>query len=238
MIPDWLPDWKDAGAYPYGKVVARLDSKPPDPRIRNYRGWAWEYLRRSPDYQRDWATLALPHYDDDRSFGDGVPIKHFQQQYGILLPIDPARGAEVDPSFVMNMLADGRFLPNDRDERTANPAREVLVFRKDWPLASQLERARRYLESTQSTSDRKVATARNHVEKWPFYLRILDAEAAGAADREIASALFPETKDEYPDHSARQQVKNDRRAAHRLRDGEYRYIVFGEMRRAEGGPVK
>lgn len=40
--PEWLPDWRDPDAYP-------------DPEDLSLHEWAWEFLRRSPDYQRDYA---------------------------------------------------------------------------------------------------------------------------------------------------------------------------------------
>ena len=40
MKPEWLPDWRDPSAYP------APDDLSPD-------GWAWEFLRRNPRYQRD-----------------------------------------------------------------------------------------------------------------------------------------------------------------------------------------
>ncbi|MCH7793910.1 MAG: hypothetical protein IH900_02035 [Proteobacteria bacterium] len=41
MKPDWLPDWDDAKAYP----------KPKD---LDWGQWAWQFLRRSPEYQKDY----------------------------------------------------------------------------------------------------------------------------------------------------------------------------------------
>lgn len=37
--PDWLPDWRDKSAYP------KHNSK---------KRWAWEFLRRNPEYQKDY----------------------------------------------------------------------------------------------------------------------------------------------------------------------------------------
>lgn len=38
--PDWLPDWQDLSRYP-------------DPKTAPMRRWAWEFLRRNEEYQRD-----------------------------------------------------------------------------------------------------------------------------------------------------------------------------------------
>ncbi|MGX9182135.1 transcriptional regulator domain-containing protein [Mesorhizobium sp. BHbdii] len=44
--PAW-PDWQDDGAYEYTARLTRC-------------GWAWEFLRRNPDFQKDLA-VALRH---------------------------------------------------------------------------------------------------------------------------------------------------------------------------------
>jgi hypothetical protein len=66
MKPDWLPDWKDPKAYP----------KPND---RSLKQWAWQFLRRNPEYQADykrWRELldslgereTLPNIEEDMRF--------------------------------------------------------------------------------------------------------------------------------------------------------------------------
>ncbi len=50
QTPPWLPDWKRESGYP------------PHPGTER-RQWAWEFLRRSPGYQADYARLmAQPYY--------------------------------------------------------------------------------------------------------------------------------------------------------------------------------
>lgn len=45
--PDWLPDWRDETAY--------------EDHGDDFRAWAWEFLRRNPEYQADYARWeALP----------------------------------------------------------------------------------------------------------------------------------------------------------------------------------
>src|ERR1700739_3527049 len=48
MKPPWLPDWLDQSQYP--SDTTRLE-------------WAWQFLRRNPEYQRFWAELIKPQYD-------------------------------------------------------------------------------------------------------------------------------------------------------------------------------
>src|SRR5262245_43523766 len=47
----WLPDWeKDLHKYPKPTEKSRLE-------------WAWQFLRRNPQYQQLWAQLIKPHFD-------------------------------------------------------------------------------------------------------------------------------------------------------------------------------
>lgn len=52
--PNWLPDWQDLSRYP-------------DPKTSPMRRWAWEFLRRNEEYQRDAGPiLALDKMHDAR----------------------------------------------------------------------------------------------------------------------------------------------------------------------------
>lgn len=72
--PDWLPDWTDPAAYPdHGENAA---------------AWAWEFLRRNPEYQEDFAHyMSVPaYYPDgggktpklaDRTYNDEAEMIYF-----------------------------------------------------------------------------------------------------------------------------------------------------------------
>ena len=51
MAPKWLPDWRKPSQYPDPSKaeVTRLD-------------WAWQFLRRNPEYQQLWSNLIAPNY--------------------------------------------------------------------------------------------------------------------------------------------------------------------------------
>ena len=61
MVPDWLPDWRNAGAYPA-------------PSELNLTSWAWQFLRRNPEYQNDVADWLEDRISQvwSRSTGDDV----------------------------------------------------------------------------------------------------------------------------------------------------------------------
>lgn len=78
MKPRWLPDWeKDLHKYPKPTEKSRLE-------------WAWQFLRRNPQYQRLWAQLIKPKYDPEdvtRSLARASretgfrPISTFRRRY-------------------------------------------------------------------------------------------------------------------------------------------------------------
>ena len=51
-IPTWLPNWKNSDEYP-------------NPKNTIADQWAWEFLRRNPEYQAD----LLPLVKDDKTDG-------------------------------------------------------------------------------------------------------------------------------------------------------------------------
>ncbi|MFC1818428.1 transcriptional regulator domain-containing protein [Thermodesulfobacteriota bacterium] len=54
MKPDWLPDWRDANAYP-------------DPEANTARQWAWEFLRRNSKYQKDCEKVPVEFFQELRN---------------------------------------------------------------------------------------------------------------------------------------------------------------------------
>ena len=90
--PTWLPDWTDAGAYP------NADDLHPEQ-------WAWEFLRRNPDYQRtflekhDEATGAerwgLTFLMDPTTPGERMGNTPFQHAWMFAFPRPGQERAEV-----------------------------------------------------------------------------------------------------------------------------------------------
>jgi len=60
---------------------------------------------------------------------------------------------------------------------------------------------------------------------WSRYLRLLDADAIGAPIDEIGRILHPGKKNEGGKLQLSYLLRNDRRAARKLRDGGYRRIM-------------
>ena len=116
------------------------------------------------------------------------------------------------------------------DEPTPNKQHQylVLVFDLAAPLEPQLEKVRQRLSVTQewfqqaTQGDKKHKKAKYLAKKnWQTFLRLLDAEAAGASLEEIRDNLVeyePESAD--ADHKAKAANKlwRHRKLAHDLRD--------------------
>ena len=66
MIPNWLPDWRDADAYPKANDTS-------------LNQWAWEFLRRWPEYQHDnstWQALGIDVDFIPTESGDAMSFSH------------------------------------------------------------------------------------------------------------------------------------------------------------------
>src|SRR6266700_5276026 len=76
-IPDWLPDWTKPDQYP-------------DPKTTSSRQWAWEFLRRNPEYQRLWDELIAPHFDPKVWYNDQIleilRNDEYQRRWNELIP--------------------------------------------------------------------------------------------------------------------------------------------------------
>jgi hypothetical protein len=87
-IPQWLPDWRKEEDYP-------------DPGKTEPAHWAWEFLRRNPDYQKDFQDHCGPFTVELTPSGDYTLISpddprllkglELSKLYGIHIMCDPAR---------------------------------------------------------------------------------------------------------------------------------------------------
>lgn len=104
---------------------------------------------------------------------------------------------------------------------------EVLcIFNLDFPIKKQIDSAHSQLtESRKFYLDKykssQPVTPRNMKKMYPYYLMVLDAEAAGIKEREMAKTLLPKEPDSYPDRQATKKIHNWLVAARKIRDGGY-----------------
>jgi hypothetical protein len=261
-----IANWRDANAYPkWGKS--------------SLTRFAWEFLRRNPEYQKDWADYLnicrgiLPHYDPR------IPLN--QEDYDKLeyhanhLNFDPPRLAEESKSEWRVRVKKGRttLLPvwyarkwgikhsiydpyypyeedlppvffenahtssfitqhwpgfSEADDNGILKPTLAMAFGLSLPIDAQIEAARRALLARQrSLINKGVITSfpdKVPRKEWIIYLRLLDAEAAGVKPKEMASCLYPDEEDVYPDYIPQKKARSALTQAKKWRDSWYRFI--------------
>ena len=228
MKPDWCPDWLMTAAYPNKATPLQ---------------WAWEFLRRNAQYQKMWEKLIKPNYNpaaldaasNRRSPGrrtrlrmDDTPTvaDKFKQEFHVATsppppPAEPKAKLLFDTQYIQYEAnptrgASGRVY----GEMKARQA--VLWFNLDWPIAPQLANANNLL-LTLENSQRQF---RIREDNYRAYLRVLDAKAAGAKLKKIAEELYPK----LPAGSGLQRVRDDLKAAERLRDYDFWLIAVNRQK--------
>jgi hypothetical protein len=209
QAPPWLPDWRNTTGYPEPKVPVGTSSS---------HRWRWEFQRRDPDYQCEWAGRA------NRS------AEFWRERYGLIKPVDPAspkasfvawpiywiqpRGAG-DLSFEIRQRAGTALIQFDL-KRPLGPQFESAQFiLQPWTLDEADEQA-------QEQSGFLLICKRGgkgfqwRPKDWLRYLRLLDAQASGAPKLEILAAFYPNISNEYPEYEQNTHLKNDLRAVRKL----------------------
>jgi hypothetical protein len=255
MQLDWLPDWRDASQYPHpARAPLRIWPWEFLRRNPEYQTMWQELILPFFDYSdhsfdndaameaaREQAKLD-PEYQRISSGGEGSytvksPCAVFREKFGVML-LPPPPGMS-DPRLSLEHYWIGgrdrpslKYLPTDQPyefQLSLAPAESVITFDLAWPIEPQLERVRKWLEGRQSylqsLGELEPVRHNNHTDKFPNYLRILDAEMSGASQKEMAAKIFPDLPNEYPDRRVEDRVRYALDAAKRLRDSGYRYIV-------------
>ena len=138
-IGDWgVPDWNKLDCYP--------DKTNRDPQM-----WAWQFLRRNPDYRMSWLDHQRRLLRDQRA----EAVKDWWGSFGLKEPVDPR---------------DDRARPQFR-----KPIRKHQIVTIQFDLAgsldSQWKRAKARLNTLR---DKKQRDIRVRPESYRNYLRLLD----------------------------------------------------------------
>jgi hypothetical protein len=174
-----IPDWRDATAY---KLV---DCDEPWPTNL----WRWQFLRRRPDYRKDWLASA-PHR--------GVYKAGDWAKYGLRIPLNPAL-TNIPVTFV-STFESGEMQPGGVYKQTI-PTLHLTIpkdccaiaFNYRLPLKPQLEWAEYNLRAIQEHLQIRNIE-RKRPDKYTDYLRALDAEAAGATYEQIWRTIRSNSK--------------------------------------------
>jgi hypothetical protein len=140
--PAWLPDWTKQSEYPAATGSSRLE-------------WAWQFLRRNPEYQRAWERYIRPDYDPSEL---SEPLDHgrrrmrvgrvrveenriFEKKFRIGTYPPPAPS---EPTAKLDFIAISYALKSKRwEEEIAPEDDQVLVlFDLDQSIEKQLADAR------------------------------------------------------------------------------------------------
>jgi hypothetical protein len=193
--------------------------------------WAWEFLRRNPDYRCFWTEKAVRFINDEGFISNeaGSVMREAEERFGIVpFPHDPAssdrpifRATAIHPIW---RNSDG--LPM---EVTLGPNEIGYVFDLSAPLDGQFARALKDAKSLQDTRVKEgkleYHSPKARDDKYIIYLRIIDAEDDGVNQDEIAEVIFSRFTNEHPDYHRNRTFRNHRAAAMRLRDANYRLLA-------------
>jgi hypothetical protein len=227
--PDWLPDWADVSKYP-------------EPEKATPRVWAWEFLRRNPEYQKVWEQLAkLPSGFIRHDFAADDIRQRLENEFGIRVPAAPSMNSS-DPDFQrlpvfvrqVKTWMKPMGLPDDSEpyvvEAKVLEAGEVIIqFDLRWRLEDQLEAAKTFLsDQALQLHELGIIDAADRRLKFKYFrdhLRILDAKSQGEPHNEISKQIYG-LEDKYPDNTAQQKVSDSLKRAKWFRDTGYRFIAM------------
>ncbi len=216
---------------------------------RTPRQWAWEFLRRNAEYQQDWFNV-------DRDVKNKFKVKRKTKKYFIKAFEE---GSDLLEKWEVTFLADPREMnpvdPYGKPILFTNAANviynesggDVPVF-DDHHFAivfDLTQRTEELIELAKKTiGERKKALKmqgslksnnRFNMERFPFYLRILDAreQPPPVTFKKIATELskiardlgVSQTKEELDnDYLLEQNAIDWNKTAERIRDHDYRFI--------------
>lgn len=266
----WIPDWRDENAYP----------KPKD---LSYRYWAWEFLRRNPEYQKacdliplnlfergkefffiwsNWSkeqltemlynknkNCKLPYYliqyfkitsgefeakhpNEINSiapqwcidFGVKMP-DHYSQNHPLIL-FSSENEEPIEEKNLSSTNLPNSHTPSVKTVFNLKKNQAIVTVDLSAPINPQILSIRKNLHHLLKVGNQEKNLAKNRkIEEYPKYIRILDAHTAGASPKEIATVFFPgEKNDSDNEYRLSKQIKNDRLAALKLRDGGYKSL--------------
>jgi len=191
--------------------------------------WAWEFLRRNPDYRREYHDLTAGLSEHQAAVISWTSVE--SRKYGLYSWLDPDREyfniRFTPPGGELAVISSLDF------QKTSGtvfciPGAETgeVYFRFNTmnPITPQIESAKAELlrlQKNQGGNRRAIFKPRR--DEWPILIRILDATSSGEKDSDIADVLFPDECSLDP--TARiKKVFDKRLQALRYATFDYRYI--------------
>ena len=203
-----LPDWRKQDDYRFPRNFPA------------YR-WAWEFLRRNPDYRKDWDNALSRLRSRTGEFQEHTDWKErlLRGENLVLIeeivtdnPDDPLFNLPVDEAerwglrVLVNPFTDHpadlgfhpggtmRVMREGESLKSRGPAYPIVVFDLHYQLEPQLKELVPRLEHVRTSLGIKLKQAKHkrHRALWPRYLRLLDADLDGRTPKQIADVLAGE----------------------------------------------
>lgn len=233
LIGTPAPDWTKTDDYP-------------DPSTTSMEEIAEQFMRRNLAFKQAVAQIEKffrpgpPAEVPELGLVNGIPALEYHYFGGLNQAV----------AWLIQEFAPKRW--NDRIRPTATQSQEppdtehsfaptlsqadiVVRFNPGCPIGPQLDAAKALLESEQlalrrrgeiaPTEHRKLVSG---ADKYRLYLRLLDAEVAGASRARMAEVLFAHMPNKHPEYHGNRAVRDSLKAAKKLRDGEYRNLPLTE----------
>lgn len=213
-------DWKNETDYDYTK-----DHTP--------ELWAWEFLRRNPDYRNDWEIALSSSCYKESDHPETLSFKGGRSKWGLLFDhiIDPnVEKPSVDYPYCLFYTYGYYYDKEDLNSLPDLKKTEVLaLIDLAKPIPQQLDHFKALLEEDQNYSiaysDLHIPTVKNKPIYWKDYIRLLDAIETNARITEIASIIFPHKSNSHPDFNGNKSVRDSHAAAKKIRDENYLKIL-------------
>ena len=230
MKPDWLPDWEDESQYP---DVDKTDDVQ----------WAWEFLRRNKEYQKDWEDLFPISFSEDIEAFKNIELpegidsweEHFKdvagmpsvngelgcrEKYGIQYLLNPSVSKPGHNFFEKTYGLSLTFASEDAFKRYKEENKVFIKFDLNLPLEKQLTMAKTQLTRLQKhIIGETVRDLKEYKNLWKRYLRILDAKYIKEKNIVIVKVLYPNSND------GESSLRKNYKTANLLRDKYYLFIA-------------
>lgn len=174
--------------------------------------WRWEFLRRRNDVRRIYQNAVFAEFrETNNTIGTPIDLIWRAEYRNVSFYLSPSDAARLGYGRLANPLYstfdDSEALLPSLDRRTLVPwhigfsgnafdiigvGQIAVVFDPNKPIASQLDGLEKHLLSSRNHSIENDIE-RSHREKWPTYLRLLDARVSGTSWQKCAGCIVPNT---------------------------------------------
>jgi len=236
------PDWRIKDDYKYVSSSS----------LSEIEFYAWQFLRRNPEYQRDYEKELAKYYERERNT---PPDERGFGLFWGLLPEDPNIAAKWGLQALINPNENSPFILFDRkygrlilgknyrtligypeeyesvSESMVPDNKVAIVFEMRLAITPQIKFAKKKLiefqkEIKKTTSIKIKRFIKPRVSLWRDFLRVYDAYTEGIKRKEIASIIFPKDKNIYPNYNASKKVASYKKKADKLINGGYKKEIL------------